>query len=73
MSKYVSDSVEAQYQPGSERLVLANKLAIVDETEMDDVEAVLLIKLYENIFITVDSESVTFSFQNVANWHRQCI
>ena len=71
MSKYESDSVEAQYQSGSERLVLANKLAIVDEAEMDDVEAVLLIKLYENIFTTADSESVTFSFQNVASWHRQ--
>ena len=41
MTKYETDSIEAQYQLGSEKLVLANKLAIVDAAEMDDVEVIL--------------------------------
>lgn len=71
MTKYETDSIEAQYQLGSEKLVLANKLAIVDAAEMDDVEAILLVKLYEKIFTTPELEDDVFSFQNVANWHRQ--
>ncbi|MBO7924940.1 Fic family protein [Pseudoalteromonas sp. K222D] len=71
MTKYETDSIEAQYQLGSEKLVLANKLAIVDVAEMDDVEAILLVKLYEKTFTMVAPEDDVFSFQNVANWHRQ--
>lgn len=41
MTKYETDSIEAQYQLGSKKLVLVNKLAIVDTAEMDDVEATL--------------------------------
>lgn len=71
MTKYETDSIEAQYQLGSEKLVLANKLAIVDVAEMDDVEAILLVKLYEKTFTMAAPEDDVFSFQNVANWHRQ--
>lgn len=71
MTKYETDSIEAQYQLGSEKIVLANKLAIVDVAEMDDVEAILLVKLYEKTFTMAAPEDDVFSFQNVANWHRQ--
>lgn len=71
MTKYETHSIEAQYQLGSEKLVLANKLAIVDAAEMDDVEAILLVKLYKKIFTMPEPEDDVFSFQNVTNWHRQ--
>ncbi|MBN3495884.1 hypothetical protein [Vibrio neptunius] len=42
MSRYDVDTVETQFQPGSNEQVLLNKLAITSVSEMDDVEADLL-------------------------------
>lgn len=70
MSKYDIDSSEAQYQLGSNGLVLKNKLNITELSEIDDVESELLLKLYEKIFI----DSVipnTLTFGDILKWHRQ--
>ena len=47
MAKYELNSAEERYQPGSGDLVLANKLGITDEEEMEALESGLLLMLYE--------------------------
>ncbi len=51
MSKYELNSAEERYQPGSNDLVLTNKLGIGDEQEMEALESGLLLMLYEQLFI----------------------
>ena len=52
MSKYELNSAEERYQPGSGDLVLANKLGIIDEQEMDTLESGLLLMLYEHLSVS---------------------
>lgn len=70
MSRYDVDTAETQYQPGSKDQVLLNKLSITDVDEINDVEAILLVKLYEKVFSYNDPE-FQLSFQTVIDWHRQ--
>ncbi len=70
MNRYETDSSETRYEPGSEDKVLANKLGIISSEEMDDVEAILLTKLYEKIFVGNDVE-LTLTFTGIADWHKQ--
>ncbi|NOH94009.1 MULTISPECIES: Fic/DOC family protein [Vibrio] len=70
MPKYDVDTVETQYQPGSNDQVLLNKLNITNVTEMNDVETLLLVKLYEKVF-SCDVPSLNVSFQTIIDWHRQ--
>ena len=70
MSRYDVDIVETQYKPGSKDRVLLNKLNITDPDEMDDVEAILLVKLYEKIF-SYDNSTLNLNFQTIIEWHRQ--
>ena len=51
MSKYEINSAEERYQPGSNDLVLANKLGITDTEEMEELESGLLLMLYEHLFV----------------------
>ncbi len=51
MSKYELNSAEERYQPDSGDTVLANKLGIIDEYEMEALESGLLLMLYEQLFI----------------------
>lgn len=70
MSKYDLNSAEERYQPGSGDTVLANKLGIIDEHEMDVLESGLLLMLYEKLFI--DSQLAdTLIFEHIREWHRQ--
>lgn len=52
----VSDSIEAQFEPGSNDLVLKNKLGIADPVEMDRVEAETLIKATDALFHEYDAD-----------------
>jgi len=70
MNRYEFDSSETRYEVGSKGKVLANKLAITNYEEMDDVEAILLAKLYEKIFVGNNVE-LTLTFTGIADWHRQ--
>lgn len=47
LTKYELNSAEELYQSGSEEQVLANKLGIIDEQEMEALESGLLLMLYE--------------------------
>ena len=70
MSRYDIDSSEVLYEPGSNDLVLTNKLNIIDSSEIDDAESVLLLKLYEKVFLDSPiADSLTFS--DILKWHRQ--
>lgn len=71
MTRYEIDSSETQYQQGSNNRVLLNKLGIVHPDEMDDIEAVLLMQLYEKVFSSEGSEPLLFSFEDISAWHRQ--
>ncbi len=70
MSRYDVDTVETQYQPGSNDQVLLNKLNIADVSEISHVEAILLVKLYEKVF-SANEPALSLSFQTVIDWHRQ--
>ena len=70
MSRYKIDTTDAQYEPGSNGLVLKNKLGITEPIDIDDVESELLLKLYQKLFIDSNPLSV-LSFSDVLSWHRQ--
>lgn len=70
MSKYELHSAEQRYQPGSEDLVLANKLGIIDVDEMDALESGLLLMLYEQLFIE-GQPPPALAFEHISEWHRQ--
>lgn len=70
MSRYEIDTTEAQYEPGSNDLVLKNKLNITEPTDIDDAESELLLKIYQKLFIDSTLPSV-LSFNDVLSWHRQ--
>lgn len=70
MSKYELNSAEERYQPGSGDLVLANKLGIIDEQEMEALESGLLLMLYEHLFIEGQPPEA-LTFEHISGWHRQ--
>lgn len=70
MAKYELNSAEERYQPGSGDLVLANKLGITDEEEMEALESGLLLMLYEQLFIERHPPAA-LAFEHISGWHRQ--
>lgn len=70
MPKYELNSAEERYQPGSGDLVLANKLGIIDEEEMEVLESGLLLMLYEQLFIESQPPEA-LAFEHISRWHRQ--
>jgi cell filamentation protein len=66
----ISNSVEGQYQPGSDDSVLLNKLGITEAEEMDEVELVLLDQLYDVVFETVKIDQ-PISIGDIFEWHRK--
>ncbi|WP_299200159.1 hypothetical protein [uncultured Amphritea sp.] len=71
MTRYEIDSSETRYQNGSNSTVLANSLGITNPSEMNDIEAILLTKLYEKIFTANTPEPDSCSFEDISTWHRQ--
>lgn len=49
--RYEASGSQAEFQPGSESKVLANKLGITSPEDMDELELVLLEKLYQAVLI----------------------
>ncbi len=64
-----SGNLEAQYQPGSNDLVLLNKPGIIDLAEMNDIELVLL-KLLTSSVLDNFSEDQTINTDDLCEWHR---
>ena len=63
-------NVEAQFEPGSNGRVLANKLGISDVEEMDDIELDLLNRLREDILGSVEADQ-RITVADVCEWHRR--
>lgn len=64
-----SGNPEAQYAPGSNAAVLANKLGISDKAEMDDTELSLLEQLYHAV-ISTTTEDQPIRVATIREWHR---
>jgi len=65
-----SGNIEAQYEPGSDNRVLANKLGITDPAEMADIELDLLTQIYD---ATINSirENQRITVADLREWHRR--
>ncbi|MBC8519058.1 MAG: Fic family protein [Gammaproteobacteria bacterium] len=61
---------EAEFEPGSNGLVLRNKLGINQTDEMDEVELDLLIQLYDEIPEQVEVDQ-QISIANLKAWHHR--
>lgn len=70
LNKYDVTSDEGQFEPGSNDLVLKNKLNILDPQVMDEIEGDLLVKLYEKLFINSRPPS-EINFEIILGWHRK--
>ena len=63
-------NVEAQFEPGSDGRVLANKLGIADPKEMDDIELDLLNRLYKDVTSSVEvNQPITVA--DIREWHHR--
>lgn len=71
MVKYDINSVEGEYQPNSNESVLLNRLAITMVEEINEVETLLLLKLYEHLFAGGEELNAKIQFTSIAEWHRQ--
>ncbi len=63
-------NIEGQYEPGSNNLVLANKLSIIDAEEMADVELGLLVELYDAVFSNSAADQA-ITVADIFEWHRK--
>lgn len=70
MSDRYDAGEEGEFQPGSNGLVLRNKLGITDPAEMDEAELVLLEKLYEAVLVEALPDR-TLTVADLKTWHRR--
>jgi cell filamentation protein len=68
--RYVAEGAQSAFEPGSEDCVLANKLGITTQADMDDAELRLLQQLYESVFIP-HTPTAGISVADLSAWHRQ--
>jgi len=70
MPKYQVSGSQGLYQPGSNNLVLANKLGLTDLEEMNEAELFLLEKLYEEVLLKHFSPKL-IQVADIKTWHRK--
>ena len=63
-------NIEARYESGSGDRVLVNKLGVSSVAEMDDIELVLLRRLYEVVLGLVEADQ-RLSVADIRRWHRR--
>lgn len=68
--RYEFKGAEGECQPGSDGLVLANKLGITSPDDMDDLELHLLEALYQAILLD-DFPKRALSVGDLKTWHRR--
>jgi cell filamentation protein len=68
MSRYTVHGDQGEFQPGSEGLVLRNRVGIVSLDEMNDLEFELLAQLYESILLT-DFPNRVLLIEDIKSWH----
>lgn len=69
MTKYDASGSQASYEPGSNDLVLKNKLGIIVQEEVNAAELVLLQKLYQQVLIN-QLPTGTITIAQIKGWHR---
>ena len=69
-NRYTACGIETEFEPGSDGLVLRNKLGITTPEEMDELEVVLLEKLYQLVLID-DFPDHALTVADLQRWHRR--
>ena len=69
-TRYDVAGVQGMFEPGSDELVLANKLGIVQPSDMDEAELVLLQKLYESV-LQEHLPTGRLTAHHLKVWHRR--
>ena len=68
--RYAVHGAQGEYQPGSNDLVLANKLGIQSTEDMDELELELLQRLYEDVLMEhLPNRALTVD--DLKTWHRR--
>lgn len=70
MDRYSVDGSEGEFQPGSDGLVLRNKLGLIDPLAIREAELELLLKLYRRVFKELGSDE-PLSVAMIMEWHRR--
>lgn len=65
----ISNSVEAQFEPGSDDAVLKNRLGITDPKEMDRIEAEALIQATDALFHEYAADH-QFTAEDICHMHK---
>lgn len=68
--RYAVHGAQGEYQPGSNDLVLANKLGIQSVDDMDELELELLQRLYEDVLMEHLPNRV-LTADDLKTWHRR--
>ncbi|MFC4259866.1 Fic/DOC family protein [Marinobacter lacisalsi] len=68
--RYEVNSSEGEYEPGSDGLVLANRLGITSPEDMDELELQLLEALYQAVLIDHFPDR-TLTVEDLKSWHRR--
>ena len=68
--RYAVHGAQGEYQPGSNDLVLANKLGIQSVEDMDELELELLQRLYEDVLME-HLPNRTLTADDLKTWHRR--
>jgi len=69
MSLYTATGSQGEFEPGSNNLVLKNKLGIVSPEDMDDAELGLLEQLYDDVLVE-HLPTGTITVAQIKAWHR---
>jgi cell filamentation protein len=70
VTRYDIAGEQGMYEPGSGDLVLANRLGITEQADIDEAELVLLQKLYESV-LSDHLPSGRISMNHLKIWHRR--
>ena len=70
MVKYDINTVEGEYQPGSNGKVLLNLLGITEVSDINDVEIILLLKIYKYLFEDNEIEG-KIDIKSILDWHQK--
>lgn len=70
MSRYHAPGAQGSAEPGSDGKVMANKLGLTDQESLDEAETELLLKLYEDVFSTLE-EDQSIDTEMLKRWHRR--
>ena len=69
--KYEVNSTEGEFQAGSDSKVLKNLLGITTEAEINEVESILLVQLYQHLFDETQPQLNSLTVADINEWHRK--